>query len=101
VARNAGHISLIIKGPRKSATRAAQRHGLNLSSCRDVGSRAGAGEAQCYTPCTPSTNKKIVEWFSERSRLKAARGFPPGTLLYHGAFCETKNLGKRAHKRRR
>jgi hypothetical protein len=85
----------------KSARRAAQRHGINLSSCRDVGSRAGEGEAQCYAPCTPSTNKKIVEWFTERARTKAGRGHPPGTLLYHGSFCEAEFGRSKSRKRRR
>jgi hypothetical protein len=99
VARNAGHISLIVKGPLKSVRRAAQRHDLGLESCRTVSSKFG--DVQCYAACTEKTNGKVMDWYTERSRSKAGRGFPPGTLLYHGAFCSTKNLGKRAHKRRR
>lgn len=84
-----GTIALVIKGPVKSAKRAAARQGISTESCRAVGS-GKFGDVQCYAPCTPSTNKKVVEWFSDRPRTKAGRGFPPGTLLYHGEFCSTK-----------
>ena len=96
--RPSGTISLIVKGPTKSVQRAAQRHGIALESCRTVSSKFG--DVQCYAPCSLSLNKKVVDWFSERSRAKTGRGYPPGTLLYHGAFCET-SLGRRKRRRKR
>ena len=98
------HVSLIVKGPLKSARRAAQRHGVTVEACRVVGSGAAlpklAGDVQCYAKCTPSMNRKVVDWFSDRARTKAGRGHPPGTLLYHGNLCET-NFGRKRSKRRR
>jgi hypothetical protein len=99
MARSTGHISLIAKGPLKSVRRAAQRHGIHLESCRVVSSKFG--DLQCYAPCSMKVNHKVVEWYTARAHAKTGRGYPPGTLLYHGAFCETKNLGKRARKRHR
>jgi hypothetical protein len=95
----AGRVSLIVKGPLKSAKRAAQRHGVALESCRAVGSRFG--DLQCYAKCTTSANRNIVDWFSDRARAKAGRGHPPGTLLYHGSLCETDFGRKKTRKRRR
>lgn len=79
------HISLIVKGPVKSAKRAAARHGVTVSSCRATSGRFA--DVQCYAPCKPSTNRNVVGWYTERGRSKAGRGFPPGTLLYHGEMC--------------
>jgi hypothetical protein len=76
------HVSLIVKGPKKSATRAAARHGIPTASCRTVG-----GDVQCYAPCTPSTEAKVTKWYHTRSRVKAGRGHPPGTLLYYSGSC--------------
>jgi hypothetical protein len=99
-AKPRGSISLIVKGPIKSAKRAAARHGVSLASCRVVGS-GKFGDVQCYAACKPKTNHGVVQWFGSRSRSKADRGFPPGTLLYHGAFCSTgKGLGRARKKRR-
>ncbi len=82
-------VSLIVKGPIKSAKRAANRHGVALESCRVVGGKFG--DVQCYARCHPKTNDGVVEWYTVRSRAKTGRGHPPGTLLYHGAFCERKD----------
>jgi len=104
MSRARNHISLIVKGPLKSARRAAQRHGVSPSSCRTVGSAAAlpklAADIQCYAPCTSSTNRKIVDWFSDRARAKPGRGHPPGTLLYHGAMCAT-DFGRRSKRKRK
>jgi hypothetical protein len=98
--RNTGHISLIVKGPLKNVRRAAQRHDLGLESCRTVSSKFG--DVQCYAACTEKTNGKVMDWYTERSRSKAGRGFPPGTLLYHGAFCSKDLSGpRRAHRAKR
>lgn len=88
------HLSLIIKGPTKNAKRAAQRHGISTVSCRDV-----SGDVQCYAPCGGKAEHKTAEWFAERGRTKAGRGYPPGTLLYYSGSCPT-GLGKRKRKRR-
>lgn len=97
-------ISLIVKGPLKSARRAAQRHGVTVESCRVVGSGAAlpklAGDVQCYAKCSVSMNRKVVDWFSDRARTKAGRGHPPGTLLYHGSLCE-EDFGRRKKSRKR
>ena len=94
----AGHVSLVIKGPLKSAKRAAQRHNIRVESCRIVGSKFG--DVQCYAPCSASMNHKVVEWFTERPHIKAGRGHPPGTLLYHGSLCKV-DFGRRSRKRRK
>lgn len=98
------HISLIVKGPIKSARRAAQRHGLNARDCVDMSAASGRpsqrGDIQCYVPCTASANRKVVDWFSERNRTKPGRGYPAGTLLYHGSLCTT-DLGRKKRRTRR
>lgn len=76
------HVSLIIKGPKKSATRAAARHGIPTTSCREV-----SGDVQCYAPCSSTVEKKVTRWYHTRSRVKAGRGHPPGTLLYYTGSC--------------
>lgn len=80
------HVSLIIKGPTKSAKRAAARHGINVSSCRAVGR-----DVQCYAPCSMKVESKVTGWYHERSRVKAGRGHPPGTLLYYSGSCVRKD----------
>ncbi len=92
------HISLIVKGPIKNARRAAQRHGLSTVSCREVGSFE---DVQCYVPCSASIERKTAEWYSERSRTKAGRGHPPGTLLYYSGSCSTSGLSRRRRRTRR
>lgn len=93
------HISLIAKGPIKNVRRAASRHGIATQSCRVVGT-GKFGDVQCYASCSPSMNRKIVDWFSEKAGAKNGRGFPPGTLLYHGAMCAASGLGRRRTRRR-
>jgi hypothetical protein len=95
-----GSISLIVKGPIKSAKRAGARHGVHMESCRIVG--AGKfGDVQCYASCHPKTNHGIIEWMHDRARAKQGRGFPPGTLLY-GAMCSKDLSGvSRPRKRRK
>lgn len=99
-----GHISLIVKGPKKSATRAAARHGLPTASCRTVG-----GDVQCYVPCSPTAERKVTHWYHARSQAKAGRGHPPGTLLYYSGSCvrsdykihDPRKAGINARRRRR
>jgi hypothetical protein len=95
-----GSISLIVKGPVKSAKRAGARHGVHMESCRVVGT-GKFGDVQCYASCHPKTNHGVVEWMHARARSKQGRGFPPGTLLYHGAMCAKDLSGSRARKRKR
>lgn len=95
-----GSISLIVKGPVKSARRAAARHGVSMESCRVVGT-GKFGDVQCYASCHPKTNDGVAQWFGSRARTKAGRGFPPGTLLYHGAFCGKDLSGPRGRRRRK
>lgn len=80
------HVSLIIKGPKKSATRAAARRGINTVSCRAV-----SDDVQCYAPCSAAVERKVTAWYHERSRVKAGRGHPPGTLLYYAGSCVRKD----------
>jgi len=105
VATRANSVSLIVKGPMKSARRAAQRHGLSTRECVDVAMASGKpsqrGDIQCYVPCSSSTNRKVVDWYTERNQTRQNRGYPAGTLLYHGSLCPT-NLGRsRKRKSRR
>ena len=93
-------ISLIVKGPVKSARREASRHGVTMESCRVVGT-GKFGDVQCYARCHPKTNHGVTRWYGSRARSKAGRGFPPGTLLYHGAFCSKDLSGSRQAKRKR
>ena len=99
-----GSISLIVKGPIKSAKRAGARHGVHLETCRVVGTGKWdkhvpaslvAGDVQCYAACKPTTNAGVAQWYGSRARTKAGRGHPPGTLLYHGSFCAKGLSGKR------
>lgn len=102
------HVTLHIKGPKKSATRAAAREGIPTSSCRAIGS-----DVQCYAPCSPTIEKKVTRWYHARSRVKAGRGHPPGTLLYYSASCVRKDYktgdprktrsmsGRRSRRRKR
>jgi len=92
-------LSLIVKGPIKSVKRAAARHGVTMESCRVVGTNK-FGDVQCYARCHPKTNHGVVQWYTTRARSKPGRGYPPGTLLYHGAFCP-KDLSGLGRKRRR
>jgi hypothetical protein len=89
-----GSMSLIVKGPVKSAKRAAARHGVSMESCRVVGTGKKFGDVQCYARCHPKTNHNVAQWYGSRDHSKEGRGFPPGTLLYHGAFCEKYRPGK-------
>lgn len=96
-----GSISLIVKGPVKSAKRAGARHGVHLESCRVVGTGAKFGDVQCYAACKPKTNHGVAQWYGSRDHSKEGRGFPPGTLLYHGAFCSNYKPGRALSGRRR
>jgi hypothetical protein len=95
-----GSIALIVKGPIKSARRAGARHGVHMESCRVVGS-GKFGDIQCYASCHPKTNHGVAEWYGARTHSKAGRGFSPGTLLYHGAFCAKDLSGPRSMRKRR
>lgn len=81
------HAALLIKGPLKAARRAMAREGLSSRSCRRI-ENSPSSDVQCYVPCASGTTAKIDGWFAARSRTKAGRGHPPGTLLYHGT-CKT------------
>lgn len=105
MATRSGHVSLIVKGPIKAARRAAQRYGLSTRECVDLAMASGKpsqrGDIQCYVPCSSSTNRKVVDWYTERNQTRQDRGYPGGTLLYHGSLCPTKNLGRRKRRKKR
>ena len=92
---------LVIKGPLKSAKRAAHRHGITVRACK-IASRSpttGSETIVCDAVCTPSTNRAVAFWYGEREYLKERRGYPPGTLTFHGAFCAgTRGLRGRRRK---
>jgi hypothetical protein len=106
-----GSISLIVKGPIKSAKRAGARHGVHMESCRVVSTGNAEydlarrylkfGDVQCYAPCKPKTNDGVAQWYGSNARSKEGRGFPPGTLLYHGAMCSKDLSGAKPRKRRK
>lgn len=98
-----GHISLILKGPKKSAQRAGARRGVHLSSCTTHGR-----DVQCYAPCSPGVDARVDRWFvDDHKPLRRGRPAKPGTLLYTGPFCgsaqnsSTLSGARRRRKRRR
>lgn len=94
-------MQLVIKGPMKSAKRAAHRRGINLRSCKIGMAHPTSPTIICDAACTPSTNRAVVNWYSERPHLKKGRGYPPGTLTFHGAFCSGGLRGSRRRQRRK
>ena len=68
-------IGLVIKGTKKSAQRAAARHGISTTSCRDTG-----GDIMCYAKCSSSMDAKANAWF-KASKRRGARP-KPGDLVY-------------------
>ncbi len=90
-------IGLFIKGTtKKSATRAAQRHGVPVRNCKM--NPRGDG-VLCDAPC--SSKSSVVKWYTEKAnRVKPGRGFVPGTLLFYGG-CPSGGGLSGARKRRR
>lgn len=90
-------IFLSVKGPVKSAQRAASRHGLN-AQCREGNRKFGT--VQCKASCV--AYGKVVRWYGDREKSKKGRGFPPGALLYYTSDgCGTGLSGAKRKKRRR
>jgi hypothetical protein len=91
-----GSISLIVKGPIKSAKRAGARHGVHLESCATTGS-GKSGDVQCYAPCHPGTDTAVNKWFiADHSLSSRGKRAKPGALLYHGRFCGTDSVSSRS-----
>ena len=72
-------LNLHIHGPMKSAKRAASRYGIPVHHC----STDKRGNVLCHAPCKPGVTNRVVSWYGERSRTKAGRGYPPGTLTFY------------------
>ena len=91
---------LRIKGPTKSAKRAAARHDVPVFNCH-----AGThDEVSCHAPCKPGVTNRVIHWFTERSPSpKQGRGYSPGTLLFHSGACPRGmgGLGRTRRRRRR
>lgn len=96
-------IRLSIKGPKKSATRAASRRGLTLKNCSTLHPKFGS--LLCDVPCTKDV--EVFRWFAEKGHMKTGRGATPGTLLFFSTkSCKRKSSlsgskAKRRRKRRR
>jgi len=78
-------IHFSVKGPKKSAQRAAARRGIAARKCRELSPTrrvaSGAGkETVCEAPC--SNLNKVMGWYSEKWLVKKGRGHVPGTLLH-------------------
>jgi hypothetical protein len=93
-------ISLVIKGPLKSAKRAAARRGITVKHCRVEGTHVG-----CLTSCSAAS--KVHAWLDEwkPTHYKRDRGAAPGALIAAGAGqgCKVKghpSLGRRRKGRR-
>lgn len=93
-------IKLHIKGPVKTAKRAAARHGIPATKCRVLpSSLGGLKNVLCEAPCSAGTN--VRRWYGEHARVKAGRGLPPGTLTFFHEACGSGLGGARRKKRRR
>lgn len=89
-------VTLVIKGPVKSAKRAAARHGVPVKKCR----RGSTGtDVICEAPC--KAELKAGRWFGEKATKRAGRGFSPGTLLFMQGRCPNGKLGGAKKRRRR
>ncbi len=85
-----------VKGPRKTAQRAAARRGIH-ATCK----ASSYGEVNCNVPCGQLT--KAMRWYGEKtSSLKQGRGYAPGEVLYfsHGS-CPTGSLRGASRRKRR
>lgn len=90
------HTSIIVRGPKKSAKRAAARHGVPTASCYEQGK-----DVQCYVPCTPSTSDRLDRWYGKgpKNRSTTRTWAAPGTLLYVGR-CPAPSLSGTRRKRK-
>lgn len=87
-------INVIVKGPKKAATRAAARRGITLRSCRTVDK-----DIVCKAPC--KNFSKLGRWYGEHGGTKKGRGYPPGTvLIFSSEACPSGSLGGRGRRRR-
>jgi hypothetical protein len=76
-------VNLIIKGPAKSAKRAAARYGVPLRV--DRRKLRGSSDIIAFAPC--SAERSIMTWFKQGETKRAGRGYAPGSLLHYNAFC--------------
>jgi len=71
---------VIVKGDKKNATRAAQRHGVTLRACQK---HPRFNEVICDAPC--GQYRGLAKWLAERQprgSTRAGRGGLPGSLLF-------------------
>lgn len=101
------HLSLIVKGSKKNATRAAARRGIPTASCRLVGGGSSlraqqyGGDVQCYVPCRRGVTERVTGWYGERGTRRNGRGFAPGTLTYFSGSCPSGLAGSSRRRRKR
>lgn len=79
-------ITLIVKGPMKSALRAAQRRGINAK--RQLHFKPGRKNREVKLVAACSTYRKVQDWMGEREVMATGRGLPPGSLLFFNARCD-------------
>lgn len=92
------NILLVIAGPKKSALRAASRHGIPARFAK----RLAPNETIATTSC--KMHRKVGQWFGPKGEtIKPGRGYPPGTLLwYNSRGCDSVGeLGRARRKPRR
>ncbi len=76
-----GVIRLSIKGPLKSAKRAASRNRVSVRNCHKLKS----GRVVCDVPCRQEV--AVARWFGKKGTIRPGRGYPPGTLVFYSSTC--------------
>ena len=95
-------IRLIVKGPLKTAKRAAARHGVPVR-CHTEESRRRVKDTVCDAPC--NSYSKLVDWYAEtpsgrKLKLRAFAKHPDGSLLFFNPK-DCAMLGGSRRRRRR
>ena len=96
-------IRLVVKGPPKTAQRAASRHGVPAHCWTEQSSRR-TKDSYCNAPC--GSYSKLVNWHADMAtgrklRMRQFMRHPDGTLLFFSIKgCENTAL-KGARRRRR
>lgn len=91
-------VHVVIKGPAKSAKRAAARHGVPITKCKLL---KRWDEVTCEAPC--SAQSAVMRWYGDQPGVvtRGRRGFAPGTMLYFNTKCGTSLGGARRRRRKR
>ncbi len=97
------NLKIAIKGPLKTAKRAAARHGISARGCYYSPQRPlhepRAHMVICDAPCHKYGN--VMQWYTEKDSRKKGRGLVPGSLLFFNAqVCDRGLAGARRRRRR-